>query len=258
MNRPSHSRGPAGDAMAAAAVAAAGGALLVAGRLLLEDSRAAVPDPGRVFTAGEPLSLHSLELLAGVCAAGAGLVLTVWWVAGFLCAAAGGILVRCGFIASGRRVLAVAPGPMRRLAAALLGLSLAAGAVPLDAALPAPASAAALSAPASSAAHSSAGPASASQDGSEEAVSPLWRPTPPQPPAGNALAPLPRGTPTENQVVVVSGDTLWSLAARQLGPLATDAEIAVLWPKWHALNLHVVGPDPHRILPGQILTVPRP
>ena len=57
-------------------------------------------------------------------------------------------------------------------------------------------------------------------------------------------------------VVVRSGDTLWTLAAEQLGPLATDLEIAEQWPRWFQLNRAVIGDDPSLLLPGQILRAP--
>lgn len=56
--------------------------------------------------------------------------------------------------------------------------------------------------------------------------------------------------------VVAPGDSLWSIAARQLGPGADDAAVAALWPRWYAANADVVGPDPGLLLPGQVLTPP--
>ena len=58
------------------------------------------------------------------------------------------------------------------------------------------------------------------------------------------------------KVVVDVGDSLWSLAARQLGGFATNADIARLWPAWYEANKSVIGEDPDLILPGQVLTVP--
>ncbi|KGN36992.1 hypothetical protein N803_16380 [Knoellia subterranea KCTC 19937] len=64
------------------------------------------------------------------------------------------------------------------------------------------------------------------------------------------------GAHDDAQVVVHRGDSLWSIAARHLGPRATDAEIAAEWPRWFEANRSVIGDDPDRILPGQILRVP--
>jgi nucleoid-associated protein YgaU len=55
---------------------------------------------------------------------------------------------------------------------------------------------------------------------------------------------------------VVAGDSLWLIAARRLGPDATDAAIAAAWPRWYAANRTVVGADPDMIIPGQVLTAP--
>jgi nucleoid-associated protein YgaU len=68
--------------------------------------------------------------------------------------------------------------------------------------------------------------------------------------------PVAVSTATPRQLVVRRGDSLWSLAARTLGPGATPSEIAAAWPRLYAANRDVVGPDPARIEPGQHLTVP--
>jgi nucleoid-associated protein YgaU len=57
-------------------------------------------------------------------------------------------------------------------------------------------------------------------------------------------------------LVVRRGDTLWAIAARQLGPAATDAEIAEQWPRWWAANRAQIGDDPDLLLPGQVLVAP--
>ena len=89
---------------------------------------------------------------------------------------------------------------------------------------------------------------------------PGWRPTAPirtadQP--SNLLTPPPRiaAAPIE-RLTVRRGDSLWSIAARHLGPGASDAEIAHEWPRWFAANAAVIGDDPDLILPGQQLAAP--
>jgi hypothetical protein len=62
----------------------------------------------------------------------------------------------------------------------------------------------------------------------------------------------------DDLVTVRRGDSLWSLAAARLGRRATDARIAVEWPRWYAANRHVIGPDPSVIRPGQQLQPPPP
>jgi nucleoid-associated protein YgaU len=73
------------------------------------------------------------------------------------------------------------------------------------------------------------------------------------------LSPTPRtGSAALDTVVVHRGDTLWSIAARHLGPGATAAEIAHEWPRWYAANRNRIGADPDLILPGTPLVPPTP
>jgi len=58
------------------------------------------------------------------------------------------------------------------------------------------------------------------------------------------------------RVVVRRGDSLWSIAARELGADASAEAIAARWPQWYAANRDVIGPDPDLILPGQVLRTP--
>ncbi len=88
---------------------------------------------------------------------------------------------------------------------------------------------------------------------------PGWVPAAPtvrRQPSTDLLARPPRAVAPEDEVVVHRGDTLWSIAARRLGPAASDAEVAAAWPRWYAANRAVVGPDPDLVLPGQRLRVP--
>jgi hypothetical protein len=56
--------------------------------------------------------------------------------------------------------------------------------------------------------------------------------------------------------VVEPGDCLWNIAVAQLGPDASDAEIAAEWPRWYAVNRRVIGSDPNLITPGTVLRAP--
>lgn len=66
----------------------------------------------------------------------------------------------------------------------------------------------------------------------------------------------PKATRGDEQVVVRTGDSLWSIAAAHLASGATDAEIAASWPRWYRANADVIGPDPDRVYPGQVLRTP--
>ncbi|WP_352300711.1 LysM peptidoglycan-binding domain-containing protein [Kineosporia sp. NBRC 101731] len=59
-----------------------------------------------------------------------------------------------------------------------------------------------------------------------------------------------------HHVVVKRGDTLWSIAAQHLGPGANDVDIAHEWPRWYQVNRHLIGADPHKLLPGERLRSP--
>jgi nucleoid-associated protein YgaU len=76
----------------------------------------------------------------------------------------------------------------------------------------------------------------------DAAPPPAWSPTRPQ--------------PHEETVVVLRGDTLWSIAAHHLGPAARAADIDAEWPRWLAANRDVIGDDADLILPGQLLRRP--
>jgi nucleoid-associated protein YgaU len=58
-------------------------------------------------------------------------------------------------------------------------------------------------------------------------------------------------------VVVRTGDSLWSIARRELGPAATDREVVARWRAIYAANRGRIGPDPDLITPGQHLRLPR-
>lgn len=63
----------------------------------------------------------------------------------------------------------------------------------------------------------------------------------------------PNGSPV---VRVRSGDTLWAIAARTLGPAASQADVASYWRRIHAANAAAIGPDPDLIHPDQQLRLP--
>ncbi|HET6394630.1 MAG TPA: hypothetical protein VFG13_17525 [Blastococcus sp.] len=67
--------------------------------------------------------------------------------------------------------------------------------------------------------------------------------------------------PADGSHVVVRGDCLWHIAEDRLldrGPPPTDGEIARAVQAWWAANADVIGPDPDRLLPGQVLRPPVP
>ncbi|MBP3034818.1 LysM peptidoglycan-binding domain-containing protein [Arthrobacter sp. zg-ZUI100] len=224
--------------------------------ILLLAGLATQPDPATVLRG--PVS--SLEGLAGFAASAAGLAVAAWWALGLLLAVLSAGLQKAGHAAAAAAAGALAPAFMKRLATAALGLNLLAGvAAPANAAAPpTPASQPSLSQPSGSQL------LPLMQDESDEAgkaadapASPHWKPRQ-QPTGANMLIRPGReeAAPAGAQAIVRPGDTLWSLAAEQLGPHATDARIADHWPRWYELNRTVIGDRPDLIFPGQVLEVP--
>lgn len=58
-------------------------------------------------------------------------------------------------------------------------------------------------------------------------------------------------------VVVKQGDTLWSIAAKQLGSKASNADIDREWRRWYRANSETVGPNPDVVVPGMKLETPK-
>ena len=77
----------------------------------------------------------------------------------------------------------------------------------------------------------------------------------PSPPAGAAADP-PAAGERSVQYVVVAGDCLWDIAARLIGPSASNAAIDRGWRAIYAANRAAIGDDPGLIHPGLVLTIP--
>lgn len=68
--------------------------------------------------------------------------------------------------------------------------------------------------------------------------------------------PVAVGPRVPGAVVVRAGDSLWGIAARDLGPGACSAQVAQAWPRWWAANRVLLGDDPGLIHPGDQLAPP--
>lgn len=90
----------------------------------------------------------------------------------------------------------------------------------------------------------------------EPPISPAWRPAPLPVDGGLLLRQETRTDRHAEELVVAPGDSLWSIVAGQLGPLATAADIAEAWPVWFEANRKIIGADPSRLIPGQVLVAP--
>ncbi|MCG2622729.1 LysM peptidoglycan-binding domain-containing protein [Arthrobacter sp. I2-34] len=241
-----------GDAAIAVLLPACGAALAWAGWLITRSGRN-----------GAALPWHSYSELLGLAAAAAGLAVLAWCGLGLLLAVAASVLHRLGHARLAAVSFAASPAFLRRLVVAVLGLHL----------LAAPASHASVPAAGSGAAVPAADPsvpdgrpadpyfAVPDRSGAGHTggvVDPSWQPRSPAPSPGLLAGHAPDAGRQSGPgtVTVRTGDTLWGIAARDLGSLATDAEIARHWPRWYAGNRGTIGADPAQLLPGQILTPP--
>ncbi len=253
--------------------------VLVSGGVAL--GRVVAEGAGRVAS-GAPIRAD--ELLVTVVAAAAA-ILFAWLAAVVAASALAAVPGVVGRVAGGLADL-VAPRVLRRVVTVSLGLTVVAGVVPggtvaaatrapgvvlLDRPDPSfrplpdpgwsvPAVSGVGGGPDDAVPPIDAAPAVEAAEASEAAPDPGWVPTAPvvrPQPDLRVLAPTrPAATREAAEVVVRRGDTLWSIAARQLGPDASEAEVAAAWPRWFSANRHVVGSDPDLLLPGQVLRAP--
>lgn len=271
------------DALTTAAVLVLAAVLVVAGTMLAGSlAPGASGDWLRIapgaFDGG---TLPGFDVLLGLLASVAGLAVVTWWLLSMGLAVTAALLAAAGAPRASRITGAFAPAFMRRLALAVLGLSLAATPAAHADTLPDPTWQPSASVPAMLAATPSAPAAAGAETPAAETPAaetapagttpaesaleatalpqPGWTPSAPLAPTGLLVQQPARGaeaagTPT---VEVRPGDTLWSIVARHLGPGATELDIAAAWPDWYAANRGAIGDSPHLILPGQLLTAPR-
>jgi hypothetical protein len=216
--------------------------------------------------------------LLGAAAVAAGLAIVAWWIFAVLMALAGAVLARCGKRRAADRAGRFSPAFMRRLAAAALSAQLLAAPMARAAEPPAGPAWAPTQETAVQAQWAPTGkaePGSGTQAVPSRLLSPPvtpehqpplpsvrpdWRPSPPVTDPG-LLAAQPVRTaqetaPPAREVTVLAGDTLWDIAAHQLGPAASDVDVALHWPRWYEANKAQIGENPHVLLPGQILKAP--
>lgn len=239
---------------------------ILASAVLLGSGLATRPDPVGLLSG----SVSSLQGAAGFAAAGTGLALALWWVLGLMLSVLSALLHRAGHAAAAAAAGALAPAFMRRLAVAVIGVNLVAGAGAARAAdtpsaapgqtigiLQTPANAAgqhpAVKLP-------QAGPETPVPGPVDSPAAPQWKPTGPHSGTNVLIRPGRADTDADAaaaaRTVVREGDSLWSLAAGQLGPQAGNAEIAAHWSRWYERNRAVVGNNPDLIVPGQVLEAP--
>lgn len=187
------------------------------------------------------LVLHLVGLLAWL--------VWSWGALGLLLTALSAVPGAAGAVAGGA-LRALLPRGARRAAALALGVGLGLAPPVLGAAVTVLA--------ATPAAASPTAPSPSTEDSA-----PDW-PTVPQAAddrhgVGDLLPDWP-AAPEAGAHVVVRGDCLWRIAERRLaadaGHAPSPAEVATAVQAWWAANAAVIGPDPDRLLPGQVLRPP--
>lgn len=194
----------------------------------------------------------SFDRLLGHTASVLGMAIVAWWLLTFGLALLAATLQRSGRKSSANAVAKYSPGFMVRLAFALLGVNL--WGVPAAQA-EAPPEPGWQPAPMSAPAHGSA-----EWQRSQAQLEPQWKPRAPLVHPGllgrTAARTNASDSPNKASIVVKDGDTLWSIAARRSGPMATDVDVAMAWPRWYAANRSTIGDDPAALRPGQVLQPP--
>jgi LysM domain len=233
---------------AALAAAAIGAARVISDRWPVASGSRGPADPDELLVLG---------------AAGATLLVAGWLVLGTVAAVVAHLPGRIGMLAEWVADH-WAPALSRRVAAALVGAATMSSLAPAAGiAAPTPPAAAAQTATGpgfTSTSLVTPGPVTSGEQGAlDQSGPPGWVPSRPvvAPPASPRLVTsTPTTTQSDRGVVVHRGDSLWDIARRHLGPLASDAQVAQAWPRWYAANREVIGADPGRLLPGQLLVIP--
>lgn len=196
------------------------------------------------FSNRPTITVPELEYLVGMICAVFGLLLLGWLMLGTLAAPLSLALARLGLPRGAAFTRRLTPGFIYRLLAVALGGSL----------LLAPAAQAAPTPPQTVA---DAAPGAHVGTGADPEVIPGagWAPQQVSLPLKRLLGGSSRAVDQE-QVVVRRGDSLWTLAQRELGPDAQVADIARAWPRWYEVNRQVVGDDPDLLEIGTVLLIP--
>lgn len=159
-------------------------------------------------------------IVVGILSAAVGVFLLIWMLWGLAIGVVAGLLHISGRTTQARSWLRFSPAIIRRIVATTLGISLVAA------------------------------PGYAVDLGF----------TPEQPTIQHSKAVEVTAQPQETQLpqklLVRPGDSLWSIAAAELGPSATETEISQRWQELYQANESTIGSDPHLIYPGVELVTP--
>ncbi|MFJ6026117.1 LysM peptidoglycan-binding domain-containing protein [Pseudarthrobacter sp. NPDC092424] len=235
--------------------------ILLLGAALLLSGKSAVDRLVRGAAADAKDVLQGLAAadLLGALASAAGSAVVAWWLLSLACSAAAVALDRRGNRRAAATARRFSPAFMRRLILAVLSLQLFSGPAAHAVMAPGPEWM-----PTQTEASAPAGPAASHPEGIPSGVEPRWRPPAPVTGPGLLARPsvragvqadtAPQGRTVE--VTVLAGDTLWDIAKKDLGPGASDVEVALHWPRWYQANRNLIGLSPDVLLPGQVLQAP--
>lgn len=249
------------DAGMASAILLLGGFLLVTGH--------GPAAPWVLATAGRPGP--DLDQLLGAATTAAGVGVASWWMLCMSCAFLAAALERTGRKRAAAAASRFCPAFMRRLALAFLAVQIVS--TPLayaDERVSGPGGGPTQSVAAPAVWVPTAGTIAQVSTGSGgmalehqaplSGMHPNWRPTSPitEPDLVVASPSRARQAPPTARagVTVLAGDTLWDIAARDLGSTASDVEVALHWPRWYQANKAQIGENPDVLLPGQVLKPP--
>lgn len=247
------------DAALASGILVLGGALLMSGGSILGRWQRTMvagtfPGPGTMMQ-----DLGAADLL-GALAAAAGSAIVAWWLLSMACSAAAVAFERRGSNSHGAAAARrLSPAFMRRLILAVLSLQLFAGPAAQASVAPGPEWM-----PTRTEAAAPAGAGAARPDGLRPAVEPRWKPSAPITGPGLLARHGARAAGRAHDaskepaaaVTVLAGDTLWDIAKKDLGPDASDVDVALHWPRWYQANHALIGLSPDVLLPGQVLHRP--
>lgn len=247
------------DAAMTAGILVLGAAMLLAGSGIIDRWQRGTALSGSV-RAPENIfhNLGAADLL-GVLTAATGSAMVAWWLLSVVCSAAAVTLERCGSRKGAAAARRFSPAFMRRLILAALSLQLLSGPAAHASAAPGPEWM-----PTQTEASALASPGASRPESTPSTVKAHWQPSEPVTGPGLLAAPGVRaGVQAEapeqvsGDVTVLAGDTLWDIAKKDLGPGASDVEVALHWPRWYQANRALIGLSPDVLLPGQVLHAPQ-
>lgn len=250
----------AADVAMTAGILGLGATMLLAGSGIVDRWQRGATLPGGVSVPQHLLqNLEATDLL-GALAAATGSAVVAWWLLSLVCSAATVALERCGNRRAAAAARRFSPAFMRRLILAALSLQLLSGPAAHASVAPGPEWM-----PTRTEASAPANPGTSRPESSPAPVGPRWQPpapvtgpgllAPPGVRAGVQAHKAPEQTPAV--VTVLAGDTLWDIAKKDLGPGASDVEVALHWPRWYQANRTLIGLSPDVLLPGQVLHAPQ-